>query len=250
MPTDDENNATPRPTEAQFCTTHWSRLLDVRQADPVLRQEAVEDLCRLCWPPVYAFIRRKGYTPSDAQDLTQEIFVRLLERNVFAVADSAKGKLRSFLLTVVQRSLVSEWRKLHTQKRGKHFTFISADDPAADKLPMDEQVCGLDPAQRFERDWAMRLLDEVGRRLREWCVANGNGALFDALAAAVLGGGESPSYAEVGKRFDKSEAAIKKFVERARERYCTLVREVVAETVSSSAEVDLEIRHLLSVVRT
>ena len=214
--------------------------------DPVHARSALEKLCRSYWPPIYAFVRRQGHGPHDAQDLTQEFFARLLEKNTVAQADRSKGRFRSFLLASLKHFLANEWDKARAQKRGGGQIMIPIDVATA------ETSCGFEPADHvtadkiFERRWALTLLDQVLRRLRQEHVRDGREKLFEQLKPALTESSRSVPYAEIAARLGTSEGAVKVAVHRLRQRYRELLRAEIGETVASAGEIDDEIRSLFA----
>jgi RNA polymerase sigma-70 factor (ECF subfamily) len=208
-------------------------------------QAALEKLCRTYWYPLYAFVRRRGYESHEAQDLTQEFFARLLERNSLQSVDRSKGKFRSFLLGALEHFLANEWRRAHAQKRGGKAVFVSLDEDPENQY----QLCAsssLTPEQLFEQQWATRLLEEVLGSLREEFMAAGKGPLFEQLKIFLTGEKRSVSYAELAIRLQSTEPAIKMAVSRMRQRYGQLLRAEIAKTVSSPEEVEEELRGLFA----
>jgi RNA polymerase sigma factor (sigma-70 family) len=230
--------------EARFALTHWSVVLAAGRSDSVLARDALEKLCRAYWFPIYAFVRRRGHSPHDAQDLTQEFFARLLEKNYLADVDRARGRFRSFLLGAVKHFLANEWDKARAQKRGGGKIPVPIDFSTA------ETSFGIEPADRwtaekiFDRRWALALLEQVLRRLREEHVRDGKERLFDQLKPTLTEASRSIPYAEIATRLGSSEGAVKVAVHRLRLRYRELLRAEIADTVSSPEEVEDEIRQL------
>lgn len=216
--------------------------------DPAATQsrDALAALCATYWYPLYAFVRRLGHSPEDAQDLTQEFFARLLEKHYLDAVQRDKGRFRSFLLASLKHFLANEWDKVQAQKRGGGQSFIRLDDTSAEsryKLePRDEASAD----KLFERRWALTLLDRVLARLREEHAATGKARQFDALKAFIGGERGAEGYAAVGAVLGMSEANVKVTVHRLRKRYRDLLRDEIAQTVGSEAEVEDEIRHLFS----
>lgn len=206
---------------------------------------ALAALCENYWFPLYAFVRRAGHSPEDAQDLTQEFFARLLAQHFLAKVDREKGKFRSFLLATLKHFLADEWDRAHAQKRGGSQTVISFDSLDAEARYRLEPAQGLTPEKMFEKQWALSLLDHVLSRLRDEMVADEKSALFEALKD-VLTGNRSAAYAAIGTELGMTEGAIKVAVHRLRRRYRELLREEIAQTVTSSDEIGDEIRYLMS----
>jgi RNA polymerase sigma-70 factor (ECF subfamily) len=232
-----------------FATTHWSVVLTAQDAASPDALTALDKLCRAYWFPLYAYVRREGYGPNDAMDLTQGFFARLLEKNYLDRVDRQKGKFRSFLLASLRHYLSDERDRANAAKRGGGQTFISLDDHTqAEERYKLELADGASPDRIFDRRWAYTLLETAQRRLRgEYAVANKT-ELHDALAHTETKPRADETYAELAKRWGMTEAAVKSAAHRLRQRYHELVREEVAQTVSSPSELDEEIRYLISVI--
>jgi len=244
--TDPQQDTAPRGG-ANFTPTHWSVVLAAAgRSDSTHARDALEKLCRNYWLPIYAFVRRQGHNPHDAQDLTQEFFTRLLERNYLAGVDREKGRFRSFLLASLKHFLANEWDKAKAQKRGGGHVLISIDAAAA------ENSVGLEPAdvltaeKIFERRWALSLLEQVLRRLREEYARDGKEQQFEQLKSTLTEASRSVSYAEIARRLATSEGAVKVAVHRLRQRYRELLRAEIADTVADPREIDDEIRNLFA----
>lgn len=229
-----------------FSTTHWTTVLAAKDAASPRASEALEKLCRAYWWPLYAFVRRRGFDSPDAQDLTQEFFTRLLEKNWLNSVDRAKGKFRSFLLAALEHFLANEWRRSQAQKRGGGLTFMSLDEEGAEQQYHQVATSSLSPEQLFEQQWATALLDRVLAELREEFTATGKGALFQELKIFLTGEKRAVSYAELATKFDTTEAALKMAVSRMRQRYGTLLRAQIAHTVASPEQIDQELRQLMA----
>ena len=236
------------PTASVFATTHWSVVLEAGQEDSAKASEAMALLCRAYWYPLYAYIRRRGCNAADAQDLTQEFFTRLLQKNYPAQADRAKGKFRSFLLLTLNHFLADEHAKATAQKRGGGQIFISLDAEAPEDRYCLEPADTLSPEKLFERRWAQTILDQALVRLRTEFAQQGKAEIYEVLKAFEPGEQNPLSYAEAAARLGVSESAIKSMIHRLRQRHREMVRDEVAHTVSTAAEVDEELRHLIAVI--
>jgi RNA polymerase sigma-70 factor (ECF subfamily) len=208
--------------------------------------EALENLCGTYWYPLYAFVRRRGYSPEDAQDLTQGFLASLLSTHALGNVHPAKGRFRSFLLASLNHFLANEWDKARTLKRGGGQPAISLD--TAETRYRAEPSEEMSPDRIFERQWARTLLAQVATRLREDYEAAGKGPLFNVLQVYLSGEKGLAPYRETAGQLGLGLDALKKAVERLRRRYGELLREEIAHTVSDPAEVDEEIRYLRSVV--
>lgn len=238
-----ESDATPPGSARDFHTTRWSIVLaaggDTSQAQP-----ALATLCRAYWYPLYAFTRRQGIAPHDAQDLTQEFFGRLIEKDWLAAVARERGCFRSWLLAALKHFLANEWDKSRAKKRGGGIAFVSIDDTSAESRYAHEPADLASADLLYDRRWALTLLDRVLARLREEFVAADKASHFDALKGALTG--DKTPYAEIATTLGTTEGAVKVAVHRLRERYRDLIRTEIAETVATPAEVEDEMRHLLT----
>jgi RNA polymerase sigma-70 factor (ECF subfamily) len=231
---------------AAFTPTHWSVVLAAGASDSTHARDALEKLCRNYWFPIYAFVRRQGHAPHDAQDLTQEFFSRLLERNYLAEVDRSKGRFRSFLLASLKHFLANEWDKANAQKRGGGKILI----PIA--IADAETSCAFEPADDataekiFERRWALALLEHVLKNLRDEFVRDGKEQLFEQLKPTLTEASRAVRYAQIAEQLGTSEGAVKVAVHRLRQRYRELLRAEIAETVANAGEVEDEIRNLFA----
>jgi RNA polymerase sigma factor (sigma-70 family) len=249
MPISRENLNDFVPVGAQFTTTHWSVVLAAKEGQTPESFAALEKLCRTYWYPLYAHIRRRGYSESDAQDLTQELFKRLLEKQFLSGLLREGGRFRSFLLTALQRFLVENWERSRAQKRGGGQPIISIDAQTAEERyrlePRDERT----PETFYNYRWAMALLDQVLSRLQEECSEAGKEELFHQLRTYMVEGATEMSYAEGAQRLGMTEEALRKAVQRLRKRYQELFRQEISETLANPAEVEEELRYLQTVMR-
>ncbi len=227
-----------------FAATHWSIVLSAAQNDTTRARAALSTLCQTYWYPLYAYVRRRGYSREDAQDLTQAFFARLLEKNWLGRADPEKGRFRSFLLTAMKCFLADEWDRARAQKRGGGAPWLPLPfDTAETRLgrePADEAT----PEQCFEKRWVLTLLEKVLMRLRTQYEQEGNAGLFAELNPCLVGERASLPYAALAKKLALSESAVKSAVHRLRRRYRELLRGEIAQTVVDPGEVDEELRHL------
>jgi RNA polymerase sigma-70 factor (ECF subfamily) len=239
----------PQAGTAVFATTHWSVVLSAAGDHSPAAEEALEKLCRAYWRPLYTYVRRRGLEPNDAQDLTQEFFWRLLDKNYLAQVDPRKGKFRSFLLVAVNHFLANEWDKARAVKRGGRVTFLPLDAGAAEEhlqpVPCSHTTS---PEKLYEQSWSLALLERALTRLRQEACDAGRERQFAELKVFLTGERPSISYAELAVRLETTEAALKMAVQRLRRRFAELVREEIAQTVSSADEVEEEIRHLFTVL--
>ena len=190
----DSTEPVPRGKVARqlaFVTTHWSVVLTAGGSDTTRARDTLARLCQTYWYPLYAYIRRRGHSPHDAQDLTQAFFAQLLERQSLAAADPERGRFRSFLLGAMNHFLVNEWQKAHAQKRGGGSQTLSLDLAAAEERFDLEPADNSTPDRVFEKQWAMTLLGEVLNRLDAEYRREGKGGLFAALKQTLMGSRES-----------------------------------------------------------
>ncbi len=243
---DHEQDSTA-PDPMRFVTTHWSMVLSAAELNSEQAQEALAELCRIYWHPLYAFIQAQGYSAHDAEDLVQDFFGRLLEKKCLAAADQSRGRFRSFLLASLKHFLANEWDKARRQKRGGGKITISID------LKVGESSCGFEPADNltaekvFERRWAMTLLDQVLARLAGEYAKTGRTDLFDCLRGALTKEKDSSlTYSEIAAQRGMTEAAFKMALQRMRSRYRELFRQEIGKTVAGPEEIEEEIRHLFT----
>ncbi|MCZ7640551.1 MAG: sigma-70 family RNA polymerase sigma factor [Verrucomicrobia bacterium] len=242
------NNRATSPHEG-FATTRWSVVLAAAgQPGSPGADEALERLCRTYWYPLYAFIRRQGYAPEDAQDLTQAFFAHLLRRDFLRGVTPQKGRFRSFLLACLKHFLVDQWAKARTAKRGAEDTRrLMALEQAEGRYALESHAVA-DPEQLYERRWALDLLDRVLHRLRREAGTAERSTVFERLQGCLVGEPRGETYTQLGAELGRSETAVKVAVHRLRRRYRELLREEIAHTVSSAEEVESELRYLLGVV--
>jgi len=232
-----------------FATTHWTVVLTAQQEDSSRAFEALSELCRTYWYPLYAYVRRRGHNEDDAKDLSQEFFARLLEKNYLRFVAREKGKFRSFLQASMNHFLAKEWSRANCQKRGGGCVIVSLNDDTAENQYRQEPATDVTPEKLFERQWALTSLERAMTRVRQEFVDGGKAPLFDELKACISGGRNSEGYAEVAARLEISVGAVGVAVHRLRKRYGEILRDEIAQTVSSSEEVDEEIRHLFQVLK-
>lgn len=250
-PTSSYQPPAPSPPSAAFVTTHWSVVLTAVRNDTTRSQNALARLCQVYWPPLYAYVRRLGHSPHDAQDLTQEFFARLLGKNQvgknhLALADESRGRFRSFLLGSLKHFLANEWDKARAQKRGGGHIPIPIDLGATETSYSFEPADQMTAEKIFERRWALALLAEVLRRLREEYVLAGREKWFEALKPTLTETTRTVRYAEIAQSMGTSEGAIKVAVHRLRQRYREVLRAEIADTVSGPTEVEDELRNLFA----
>jgi RNA polymerase sigma-70 factor (ECF subfamily) len=230
-----------------FTTTHWSVVLAAQDDSPAA-QDALEKLCRTYWRPIYTFVRRQGFRPEEAEDITQGFFAQLLERRKFGALRKEKGRLRSFLLGGLKYFLADEQRRAMAIKRGKGQRLIPLQDLRADE-PVEMEPA--DPATAemiYERRWALTVLDRVLSRLKDEYRAAGNAALFDSLKELLPNEPGSLSQAEIAAKLGMTENALRQAFYRFRQRYQSLLREEIAHTVATPGDIEDELRHLIAIL--
>jgi RNA polymerase sigma-70 factor (ECF subfamily) len=222
-------------------------VLTAGRSDTTRAHDALAKLCQAYWHPLYAYVRRRGHSPEDAQDLTQSFFAQLLEHRAVAKVNPDKGRFRSFLLASLNHFLSDEWDKARAQKRGAG-KVVSLDTESAESWLRQQPSGNLSPEKAFELRWAITLLEQVYQRLEEEHRQQGKAELFEALRTTLAGPGNSAPYAELAPRLGLQAGAVKVAVHRLRQRYRALLRQTIAETVGSEAEVEEELRYLLRIV--
>jgi RNA polymerase sigma-70 factor (ECF subfamily) len=238
--------AEPNDGPERFLTTHWSQVLAARDGGQPDARAALAALCEAYWYPLYVFIRRQGHSMEAAQDLTQEFFTRLIEKDVLDNVDQQKGKFRSFMLAACKHFLSNERDRDQAQKRGGGREFLSIDSRDADSRYGAEPSHNLTPERLFERRWALVLLQNVLARQRDEFKRAGKIEHFERLKVFLTGEKASARYAEAAEALRLSQGAVKVAVHRLRRRYRELLREEIARTVHDPTQVDAEIRDLFT----
>ncbi len=239
---------TSNPPDARFATTRWTVVLSAGDSNSPHAATALESLCRAYWYPLYAYVRRRGHSPPDAQDLTQEFFAHLLEHHWIARADRHKGRFRSFLLMAMNRFLANEWDKVKAVKRGGRVRRVSLPLDTAETRYTQEPADTSTPEQLFEKQWVLALLESVLSHLREQYARDGKASLFATLKPCLIGSRELQPYAAIGAELGMTEGAVKVAVCRLRERYRELLEEEIAHTVASPGDEEEGLRHLFRVL--
>jgi RNA polymerase sigma factor (sigma-70 family) len=247
MANDPQPNAS-RTGNHWFTTTHWSVVLAAGHSSVPDAREALERLCRTYWYPLYGFVRRQGHGSHDAQDLTQGFFAALLENRGLSVADPERGRFRSFLLARLKNFLSDERKKKNAQKRGGGQPVLSLDADVAEERYRSEPVEEMTPELIFDQRWAVAVMEQSVGKLRSEYGRADRAELFEHLKDFQLGQEDSRSYTEVARRLSLSEAAVKSAIFRLRQRHRELLRQEIAETVATPADIDEEIRYLVSML--
>ena len=234
------------PGSSQFPTTRWT--LVVAAGDPQRKdaRSALVSLCENYWYPLYAYLRRRGYAPDQAQDLTQEFFMRVLEGRYLDRADPEKGRFRSFILTSLKFFVADEQDRQRAQKRGGG-AIVSLEFSSGEERYQREPGHYETPDRIFERRWALSMLERVMERLRDEFVQHGRPENFERMKVFLLGQSEAP-YADLAREMNTSEGALKVAIHRLRKRYRELFRQEIADTVADPAKVESELRYLAAVL--
>jgi len=238
------------PSPRQFATTQWSLVGAVGsdEASQTRAREALEELCRTYWYPLYAFVRSRGYSAVDAQDLTQAFFARTIEKGGFGSADRKRGRFRSYLLGAMKHFLANEWYRARTQKRGGRVQIIEWDALDPEPRYAGSSRDSDNPEHLYDREWALETIAGALHALRDEMKKAGKSEQFEVLKGSLTGEGNS-TREEIAARLDMSEGAVKVAVHRLRQRYRKLLRAAIAETVSNEADLDDEMRYLVAVLR-
>jgi len=210
---------------------------------------ALQTLCETYWPPIYAFVRREGYQPAEAQDLTQGFFALLLQREDIRSARPEKGRFRSFLLTALKHFLINEGRKARAVKRGGGQLVLSLDFDSAESQLSLQPADRSTPESLFNRQWALTLLASVQDRLQAEMEISNRGPLYAALQPHLVGESGRQKYAAIAGQLDMTEAAVKMAMTRLRKRYRELLRDEISQTVADEADIDDEICELFDALR-
>jgi RNA polymerase sigma factor (sigma-70 family) len=232
--------------QQRFMTTHWSVVLAAADASSPESDRALATLCEAYWYPLYAFVRRQGHAAHEAEDLTQEFFARILEKQYLDGVGPEKGRFRTFLLVCLRRFLANEWDRKRALKRGGGRAPLSIDFADADARYRLEPAHELTAERLFDRRWALTLLEQVLASLAEEMRLSGKGGLFDALKVYLAASSSAPPHVEMGKKLNMTEGAVKVAVHRLRGRYRRLLREEIAKTVGEEGDVEEEIGRLFA----
>jgi RNA polymerase sigma factor (sigma-70 family) len=240
---------------SRFHTTRWSMVLSCADnGQPTEASSSLADLCQIYWRPIFAFICRRGYPVADAQDLTQQFFVMILDGQLLQRADPARGRFRSLLLKALQNFLSDETAKKRAHKRGGQVQFISWDDwmvDAPSQLSIPRNGAETWASEKiFDVRWAATAVENALRKLGEECEARGRRRVFDVLSDCLGAEREDVSYQKLGRALGIPEPAVKRLVHQLRQRFRTLLREEVAQTVAVPDEIDEELRYLCAVLAT
>lgn len=236
------------PPSPLFLTTRWSVVLAARGDAATEAHSALETLCRAYWYPLYAYLRRMGQAPHDAEDLVQEFFARLLEKHWLLAADPEKGRFRTFLLVALKRFMAKEWQRALAQKRGGALTHVPLDTTDAEQRYAGEPVDAFAADAIYERRWAMTLLDQSLESLAAEYVREGKAAEFASLKRWLTADRGGIPYAEVAAELSSSEGAVRVAVHRLRKRFRQIFREAIASTLGEGENVEEELRYVAAVL--
>ena len=248
MSNDRSEDESKARTAAQFATTHWSVVLAAGDSASPDSKEALEKLCRTYWYPLYAYVRRCGFKPEDAEDLTQDFFAVFLEKGYLERADRVKGRFRTFLLSSMQNFLRNAKERLATWKRGGRLRFVSWDSAELEERYGAELRSDLSPEEVFEKRWAATLLEQVLDHLRKDFDSSERAPVFETLKDYLWGDIATATQTEAAARLGMKATAFRVAVYRLRRRFRETLREEIAHTVTDPAEIDDEIRYLIGIL--
>jgi RNA polymerase sigma factor (sigma-70 family) len=241
----------PPPTStnsSQFPSTRWSTILKAGSTENPDSHDALSRLCERYWYPLYAYVRRRGYPFQKAQDLTQDFFAVLLEKNYLKDVQRERGKFRSFLLASLNHFLANDWDRSNAQKRGGGKVMFLSDLSSAENRYQLEPAHDLTPQHIFEKCWALALLDQTFRRLEEDMAKQGNQQHFGTLKPYLIPQSENSSYKDIAKVLNMTEGAVKVAVFRLRKRFRELLCEEIADTIDNPHELEDEIRYFINIL--
>lgn len=238
------NTSVPARGDDVFVTTRWTVVLHAGRKSSPQSERALSDLCQAYWFPLYAYVRRKGHSKEDAEDLTQAFFERFLEKNYLEGLSAERGKFRAFLLASLKHFLANEWDKSRRQKRGGGAQHLSLDWQSAEEKLRHEPPDPSSPDRIFDREWALALLEQVIARLRDECARDGKSDLFAQAKGYLMVGEQMIPYADAAKSLGMDEGAVRVAVHRLRKRYRELLRDEIAGTLSDAAQVPEELQSL------
>ena len=237
---------------AGFQTTHWTLVLHARQSDPTeTARKALSNFCEAYWPPLYAFVRRRGHAPAEAQDLVQGFFAHLLEQNTLSRADQKKGRLRTFLLGSFQKFLFNESDRARALKRGGGHRTVSIDEHLAEAEASMMATAHLGNSRSYDLVWASNVVKRAWQHLQNAFEEEGKAESLEVLRPFVAGGGRTPpNQEEAAERLGVPIATLRTWLSRLRQRYREALRREVASTVSDPADVDQELHYLYQILMT
>jgi DNA-directed RNA polymerase specialized sigma24 family protein len=235
---------------APFQTTHWTVVLQASGAESEeSRRKALAMFSEAYWPPIYTFVRRRGYSPADAQDIVQGFFVHLFEQNTLSRADQEKGRLRTFLLGSLQNFLLKQRERMAALKRGAGKQFVSFDEllPQAEAAML--ATSHLNDVNSYDTAWASSIVTRAWKKVRDRLAAEGKREWVDELQAFVAGGtANAPNQEEMAKRMSTSVENFRVWLSRLRQTYRHALRAEVASTVSDPMEIDDELHYVYRIL--
>jgi RNA polymerase sigma factor (sigma-70 family) len=243
LPSEHSNPSTSAPG-AVFATTHWTVVLAAGRRHTPQSDGALEELCRTYWFPLYAYVRRRGHSKEDAEDLTQAFFARFLGKNYLEGLSAERCRFRAFLLASLKNFTVNEWKKSQRLKRGGGEALLSLDWETADAKFQVASTAEPSPDKAFDREWAVALLGKVIERLQAECEAGGRSRQFNELKIFLTAGKGALPYADAARSLDMTEGAVRLAAHRLRKRYRQLLRDEIAQTLTDPAMVDEEVQTL------
>jgi RNA polymerase sigma factor (sigma-70 family) len=244
-PPDSKDTESPvAPAGDYFVTTRWTMVLAAGRKSSPQSERALAELCRAYWLPLYAYVRRRGHSREDAEDLVQAFFARFLEKNYLDGLNAERGKFRAFLLASLKHFLANEWDKSQRQKRGGGALHLSLDWQSAEERLQHEPADNTSPDRIFDREWALALLEQVIARLRDECASDGKSALYEQTKGFLMLGEQATSYGDAARVLGWEEGAVRVAVHRLRKRYRELLREEIASTLSDPSQVQQELQSL------
>ena len=242
-----ENASGKNSDQRVFATTQWSLVVAAAKNDSKAgSSEALEQLCENYWYPLYAYVRRRGFSADESNDLTQSFFAQLLEKNSIEHADPDRGKFRTFLLTSLKNFISNQWRSDQAQKRGGHLKKFSLEIARGEEKYAMEPVDSATPESLFDRRWAMTLLATTFEKLQEEYEKNNRAELFNKIKPYLVGNNDKVPYRDVSESLGITENAVKVAVHRLRKRCGVLLRDEIAQTVSTEEEIDEELRDMFA----
>lgn len=237
--------------DPRFCMTSWTIVAKASEGNEEDASEAMAQLCRSYWYPLYAYVRRSGKSREEAEDLTQEFFARVIQKDILRSARKEKGKLRTFLLTVMKRFLIKEWQHENAQKRGGSFEHLSLDFEEGEQRYVHEPADVVTPDLLYEKQWATTVLGRVMESLKQDYTERGKGERFESLKDALWWNSADGSYANLGEKLGMKENAVKQAVSRLRKQYRERLKEEIRNTLDTEddSEIEEELRHLIRALR-
>lgn len=240
------NASSPPKPGSVFPTTSWTLVQRIQRGSPEDARHALEEVCKSYWYPVYSWLRRSGQSQHDAEDLTQVFFIRIIEDQSISHAKEERGRLRSFLLGTLKRTLADHFEKLRAAKRGGHLQFVSFDDRDAEALYKQEPKELKSPDAMFDRAWARRVLESAEEKLGAECGSAGDREAFDSLREFLPLGENATPYRKVAARLKIEEGTLRLQIHRMRKRYRKHIEDEIAQTVNDPEEQKAELQHLMA----